>query len=107
AATHDSLKLPGEVDRIADAGVHPLPTHGRMDMGRVAQDEGSTFSETVGHPVVDVVDRKPVHLVDLELEIVARSIADVGKGELVDVLARCGLDGPDQADAALMRQWEN
>jgi hypothetical protein len=78
-----------------------------MNMRRIAQDEGSALPETVGHPVMHVVDREPVHLLDLELEILRCAVADVFEGQIVDELAMARLDGSNQADAPFVRQGED
>ena len=76
-------------------------------MRGVAQHERPSAPEVVGHPMVDMVDREPIHLVDLEPQRPGGKVADIVEAELVEVLPLAWFDRPDQADATLVRQREN
>src|SRR5260370_39545336 len=57
----DSGEFPGEVHRVADAGVHALPTHRAVDVSGVAEQERTTLAEMFCDPMVHAVGREPVH----------------------------------------------
>ena len=62
AAGQDRRQLPGEIDRVADAGVHALAAGRAVDVRGVAEQEGAAVAEMLGHPVMHVIGREPVHL---------------------------------------------
>ena len=69
--------LPGQIDRVADPGVHPLAAGGTMDVSGIAEQEGAALSEMLRHPVMHMIGRKPVHFPDGHLEVLDRPAADV------------------------------
>src|SRR5262249_53257592 len=77
AARKNRLQFPGEIDRIADAGIHTLSAGGAMDVGGVAEQEGAAFPEVLGHAVVDAISGEPVDLLDFDLEVVDDPPADI------------------------------
>src|SRR5260370_19791944 len=60
----DSGEFPGEVHRVADAGVHALPTHRAVDVSGVAEQERTTLAETFGEPMLHAPGRQPVPALD-------------------------------------------
>ena len=54
-AVHDGGELPGEVHRVADAGVHALSTDGAVDVGRVPEQEHAILAKMIGYAMVDAV----------------------------------------------------
>src|SRR5580704_10369392 len=97
----DGLQLPGEIDRVADAGVHALAAGRAMDMRRVAQQEGASVAEMLRYAVMDTVGREPVYLFDLDLEVVDYPAADILEFERIGVIGAFVSHRPDQARAPL------
>ena len=60
--------LPGQIDRIADAGIHSLPASGAVDVPGVAGDEHSAAAEALRDPMVDLVRGEPVDFADVDTE---------------------------------------
>jgi hypothetical protein len=77
-----------------------------MNVGGIPEHKCPPATETVGNPVVDPVDRKPVHPVDLELEQVRSPVADIVKGQGVE-LPPLRPDRPNQADATVPCQGKD
>jgi hypothetical protein len=77
AAFENCLQFPSKIDRVANAGVHALSTGRAVDVGRVAEQEGSTFPKAFCHAVMDAIGRKPIYLFYFDLEIVDNARADV------------------------------
>jgi len=48
-----------------------------VDVRGIAEQEGSAFTEILRHPVMHMIGREPIHLLDLNLEVIDRPIADV------------------------------
>jgi hypothetical protein len=63
-ALHDGGEFPGEVDRIAHAGVHALAAGRTVDVAGIAAQEHAPGAEVLGDAVVDAVGREPVDIVD-------------------------------------------
>jgi len=63
----DGREFPGEVHRVADAGVHALAANGAVYVRRVAEQERAPFAEMIGDPVVDAISRKPVYPRDFDI----------------------------------------
>ena len=61
----DGGEFPGEIHRVADAGVHALSAHRTVDMRGVAEQERTTFAKVIGDPMVHAVGREPVHALDV------------------------------------------
>ena len=67
AAVQHRRELPGQIDRVADAGVHSLPAGGAVDVRGVAEQKGAALAETLRHAVVHAIGREPVDLPDSTL----------------------------------------
>src|SRR5215469_2861896 len=85
AARKNRLQFPGEIDRIADAGVHTLSAGGAMDVRGVAEQERAALAEVLRHAMVDAIGREPVDLLDFDLEIVDDPPADVLEFERISM----------------------
>ena len=97
----DLRQLPGQVDGITDAGVHPLAAGRAVDVRGVPKKKGAPLAKLIRYPVVNPVGRKPVHLLDLELQVLDRPGTDVVEGELTVVLALRVPHAPDEPDSPL------
>src|SRR6516225_1553384 len=97
-ATHKNrVQFPGEIDRIADAGVHALSAGGAMNVRGVAEQEGAALPEILGHAGVDAIGREPVDLLDFDLEIVDDPPADILELERISPLGAFASHRADQA----------
>ena len=96
-AGQNRRQLPGKIDGVADSGVHALTAGGAVDMGRIAEQEGAALAEMLRHPVMDVIGRKPVHLLDVDLEVLDRPVADVFELERIGMVGALVAHGSDQA----------
>src|SRR5262245_54831553 len=100
----DGGELPGEVHRVADAGVHPLTADGAMDVRSIAEQEGSTAAKVGGYAMMDVIGRKPVHASRRHVQMLDRLAADVVERERVGtnraLVAHCA----NESDASGGRQ---
>ena len=67
-----------------------------MDMCGVAEQKSATFAEVLRHPVVHVIGREPIHLVDLDLEVIDRPVADVLELERIGMVGALVPHGSDQ-----------
>ena len=76
-ALEHGRELPREIHGVTDAGVHPLAAHRTVDVGGVAEQEGSAVAEARRHAMVDTVRREPVHLGARKLHPIHRSALDV------------------------------
>src|SRR5712672_3418452 len=61
--------LPRQVHGVADAGVHPLSADRTVDVRGVAEQKGAPVAKVERDAVVHAISRKPVHLHDVELEV--------------------------------------
>src|SRR5271166_7159661 len=78
----------------------PWPLEGLWNMRGVAEQRGASLPKKSRHTVVHVISREPVHLVDLNLQVIDRPVADVLEPERLPALREWVLDGPDQPRAA-------
>ena len=62
ATGQDRREFPGEIDGVADPGIHALAAGRTVDVRGVAEQEGATFAEMLGHPVMHMIGREPVDL---------------------------------------------
>ena len=62
-----------------------------MDMRAVAEQKGASLPKKSRHTVVHVISREPVHLVDLNLQVIDRPVADVLEPERLPALREWGL----------------
>jgi hypothetical protein len=46
-------------------------------VSRITDQEGAALAEMGRHPVMDMIGRKPVHFLDIDLQVLDRPIADV------------------------------
>ena len=74
-------ELPGEVDRVAKAGVHSLGADGAVDVPRVTCKKDAAGAKMRGEPMVHVVRRKPVDALDSDAKAVQDGAAHVGPFE--------------------------
>ena len=81
----------------------PLAAGGAVDVRGVAEQEGAALAEMLRHPVMHMIGRKPIHLLDLDLEVIDRPIADVLEFERIGVVGALVAHGADQARSALLR----
>src|SRR6516225_889205 len=96
ATRKNRLQFPGEIDRIADAGIHALSAGGAMDVRGVAEQEGAAFPEVPRHAVVDAIGREPVDLLDFDLDIVDDPPADILELERISMLGAFASHRADQ-----------
>ena len=91
-------QLPAEVGRVLKAGVHALGANGAVDVRRVAEQEHTPLLEFRGHPVVDVIRREPLDLLDGHAEASLRGLAHVLESQVL-TLVQLGREQADQAEA--------
>src|SRR5215217_9507922 len=60
--TNHQRQLPGEVRRVLDAGVHPLPARVAVHVRGVPTQEDASLAEAGGDPVLDAEARRPDYL---------------------------------------------
>ena len=106
-AGQNRRQLPGQIDRVADPGVHPLPAGRAVDMSRVADEEGAALAEMFRDPVMDVIGRKPVHFADIDLQVLDRPIADIIECEGIGVVRALVADGPNKARSPLSSEGKD
>ena len=108
AVAENGGELPGEIDGVADAGVHALAADGRVNVRGVAEQEGAAVAEVFGDAVVDAVGGEPVHALDVDVNPVEDALGDVVPGEIV--VGLFGLfvaNGADETDAAVVVERED
>src|SRR6185437_1013231 len=101
-------ELPGEIDGVADAGVHALAADRRVNVRGVAEQENAAVAEVLSNAVVDAVRGEPVHALDVDLNPVEDALGDVVPGKIV--IGLFGLfvaNGADKTDAAVVVQRED
>src|SRR5712691_6774949 len=97
----DRGKLPRQVHRIADSGVHSLSTDWTMDVRGIAEQEGASVAETISDAMVHAIGRKPVHLRDLEFEVLDGFALDVVEPELAVFSLGQIVNGSDQTPVSI------
>jgi hypothetical protein len=107
AAGQHGRQFPGQIDGVADAGVHALSADRAMDMRGVAEQERAIFAEVLRHPMMHVIGREPIHLLDLNLEVVDSLAADVPELERIGMIGALVPDGSDQTRPAFAGQRED
>src|SRR5207253_9367605 len=100
-------QFPGEVDGVADAGVHPLAADGAVDVRSVAEEKGAALSEARRDAMVHVVRREPVHAPDIDAQPLQEALAHLVPTELLAFLLRLGANGADQPGAAFSLERED
>ena len=101
------LQFPGEIDGVANSGVHALPAGRTVDVGGVAEQKCAARSEPLRDPMVDAIGREPVRLVDRHLQVLDRAIAHVLEPQFIATLGAFAAHRPDQARPALARERED
>ena len=76
-------------------------------MCRVTEQKSSAFPEMLRHAVMHVVGRKPVHILDPELEMLDRSRAHTIELKSFRVFGTLVSHGPNQAGPALAGERKN
>jgi hypothetical protein len=84
-----------------------LTTGRAVDVGGIAEQEGPALAEMLRHPVMNMVGRKPIHLLDVNFEIRDRPVADVFERERIRMISALIAHGSDQARSTLPRQGKN
>jgi len=107
SALHHCSELPRQVDRIADAGVHPLAADRAVNVRGVAGEECAALPEVGDDAMVDVIRGEPVDALDVDAEMREHLLADVVPGEPTRTLRRLGLHGADEPRLALAREREH
>ena len=92
-------QLPGQVHRIADAGVHSLSTDRAVDVGRIAEEERPSLLEARRHAVMHAIRREPVHAAHVDAQTLQETLAHVVPVIILAPFFRPGPDGADQPDA--------
>ena len=103
----DGGEFPGEVHRVADAGVHALSTHGTVDVRGVAEQERATFAEMIGDPMVHAVGREPVHALDVDAHPLDHALAHVVPRQVLALVFGFLAHGADEPRAPLALQRED
>ncbi len=104
-ALEHGRELPREIHGVTDAGVHPLAAHRTVDVGGVAEEEGSAVAEARRHAMVDTVRREPVHPGVRELHPIHRSALDVvERDRVIGLLASVHEAHQAQVSGTLQRE---
>ena len=61
AAREYSFKFPGQIDGIANPGVHALPADRTMNVSRIAEQKRASLSEMLRDTMMNMIGRKPVY----------------------------------------------
>src|ERR1700730_7895557 len=104
AAGDNRCKLPGKINGVADPGIHALSAGRAVDVRRVAEQEYSPFTEMFRYQVMHVIGRKPVDLLDVDLEVADRPVADVFKRQRIGTAGTLVAYRSDQARLSLSGQ---
>ena len=75
-----------------------------MDMRGVAEQESATLAEVLRHPMMHVVGREPIHLIDLDLEVIDRPAADILEFQRIGMIGALVPHRSDQTSAAFAGQ---
>jgi hypothetical protein len=78
-----------------------------VDVRGVAQQEGAALAETLCDPIVNVIGREPVHLLDLDLQVIDCLAADILKPERIGVVGALIAYDTDQPCASNPGQRED
>jgi hypothetical protein len=76
-------------------------------MRGVTEQKGATLAEVLRHPMMHVIGREPIHLVDLDLKVVDRAAADVLEPERIGLIGAFVPHGSDQTSPAFAGQGED
>jgi hypothetical protein len=105
-AGQNHRQFPGEIDGIANAGVHALATSRAVYMSGVAQQESAALPEMLRHPVMNTIGGKPVQLLDFHFEVIDRAVAHVLETERIGVVGSLVPDSPYEARPSPRRERE-
>src|SRR5579883_957460 len=100
-------ELPGQIDGIANAGVHSLAAGRRMNMCSITGEEGAALPEMLRYPMMDMIGREPVDLPDLDFQMLDGAAADIFEFKAFGVLSALVSYSADQARATLARERED
>src|SRR5271169_559429 len=78
-----------------------------MDMRGVAEQKSATLTEVLRHPMMHVIGREPIHLLDLDLKVIDRAAADILEPERIGVVGALVSYGSDQTRSAFAGQRED
>src|SRR5258708_13151215 len=78
-----------------------------MDMRGVAQQDSAAVAEVLRHPMMDVIGREPIDLLDPDLEAIDRPAADILELERLGMLGALVPNGSDQTSPAFAGQGED
>src|SRR6516162_7462873 len=78
-----------------------------MDMCGVTEQKNATFAEMLRHPMMHVIGREPIHLLDLDLEVIDRAVADALELERIGMVGALVPHGSDQTSPAFAGQRED
>ena len=73
----------------------------------VTEQKNATFAEMLRYPMMHVVGREPIHLLDLDLEVIDRAAADVLEPERIGMVGPLVPHGSDQTSPAFAGQRED
>ena len=85
-AVQDRRQLPGKINGVANSGVHALTAGRTVDVSRIAEQESPAFAKMLRHPVMHMIGRKPVHFLDMNLQVLDSPIADVFEFECIGMV---------------------
>src|SRR2546423_475368 len=91
--------LPGEVDRIADARIHALPTDWTVDVRRVSEQERTPFAELIGDPMVHAVRREPIDALNVDVHPLDDTLTHIVPREILVLMLGTRAHGADETRA--------
>ena len=86
ATGQDRRQLPGQIDGVANSGVHALAAGGTVDVRGIAEQEGAALAEMLRHSVMHMIGRKPVYSPNVDLEVFDRPVADILEFERIGAI---------------------
>ncbi len=95
-------QFPGQVDGVADPGVHALAAGRAVHVGGVPEEEHPAGAKLLGHPVMHLVGGEPVDLGHLDLELAHGALADILEAQVLRVLGTLVAHRADQPCAAAL-----
>src|SRR6266404_1645603 len=101
AAREYGFEFPGQIDGVADPGIHALPADRTMNVCRIADHKRASFSEMLGYTMMNMIGRKPVYFFDIDLEILDNPAAVILEVERVGPIGAIVTHCPDQPGASL------
>jgi hypothetical protein len=101
AAREYGFEFPGQIDGVANPGVHALPADRTMNVSRIAEQKRASFSEMLRDTMMNMIGRKPIYFFDIDLEILDDPAADILEVERVGAIGTIFTYCPDQPGAPL------